>query len=174
MLRRSPLARVTAVVSTARVNATAAAAALLSVLTLVPASQAAEGADCTLLRAVGGGTSVSKEIQLNGPLIFPFGRTNFNTDFTVTAPYSSYRIHFVSTSTKEGPYPIQVYLKFSDGSNLQVVNETLVAQPGEAKDFGPFSPPPGKLVNQVNVKVGSGYNANATGMGYTISVSGCP
>ena len=49
-------AHVTADVSTARVNAAATAAALLSVLTLVPASQAAEGADCTLLRAVGGGT----------------------------------------------------------------------------------------------------------------------
>jgi hypothetical protein len=34
--------------------------------------------------------------------------------------------------------------------------------------------PPGKLVTQVNVKVGSSYNANATGFGYTISVSGCP
>jgi hypothetical protein len=38
-----------------------------------------------------------------------------------------------------------MFLKFSDGSNLQV-----------------------------NVKVGSSYNANATGFGYTISVSGCP
>jgi hypothetical protein len=154
--------------------AAASIAALLAAPSLVPASRAAGTADCTPLRAVGGGTSVSKEIQLNGPLTFPFGRTNFNTDFTVTSPYSSYRIHFVSTSKKEGPYPIQAYLKFSDGSNLQVVNETLVAQPGQAKDYGPFSPPAGKLVTQVNVKVGSSYNANATGMGYTISVSGCP
>jgi len=29
------------------------------------------------------------------------------------------------------------------------------------------------LVNQVNVKVASGYNANATGFSYTLSVYGC-
>jgi hypothetical protein len=136
-------------------------------------SGGALAADCTFLQAVGGGTSVSKSIQLNGPLVFPFGRTNFNTDFTVSQPHGSYRVNFKSTSTREGPYPIQAYLKFSDGTNLQVVNETLVAQPGQSKQFGPFYPPAGKQVSQVNVKVGSGYNANATGFSYTISVQGC-
>lgn len=135
---------------------------------------AAPAAECNLLKAVGGGTSVSKEIQLNGPLTFPFGRTNFNTDFTVTAPYRDYTLLFASTSSKAGPYPIQMFLKFSDGSNLQLVNETLSAEPGQKKTYGPFVAPPGKLVTQVNVKVGSSYNANATGFGYTISVSGCP
>jgi hypothetical protein len=129
---------------------------------------------CTPLRAIGGGTSVSKTIQLNGPLTFPFGRTNFNTDFTVSQKYGSYRINFRSTSTERGPYPIEAYLKFSDGSNLQVVNETLDAAPGQSRTYGPFSPPPEKLVTQVNVKVGSSYNANATGRSYTISVDGCP
>ncbi|MBC1260108.1 hypothetical protein FQK07_02285 [Synechococcus sp. BSF8S] len=133
----------------------------------------AAAASCTYLTAVGGGTSVSKSIQLNGPLVFPFGRTNFNTDFTVSRAYSSYKVNFKSTSTKAGPFPIQAYLKFSDGTNLQVVNETLDAQPGQFRQFGPFHPPAGKLVSQVNVKVGSGYNANATGFSYTISVFGC-
>lgn len=129
---------------------------------------------CTALPAVGGGTTVNKTIQLNGPLTFPFGRTNFNTDFTVSRAYGSYTIHFRSTSSEKGPYPIEAYLKFSDGSNLQVVNETLQPNPGEARRFGPFRPPAGKLVTQVNVKVGSSYNANATGRSYSLSVDGCP
>ncbi|APD49011.1 MULTISPECIES: hypothetical protein [Synechococcaceae] len=133
----------------------------------------AQAATCSKLNAVGGGTSVSKSIQLDGPLVFPFGRTNFNTDFAVTRPYNSYRLNFKSTSTKAGPFPIQAYLKFSDGTNLQVVNETFDAQPGEFKQFGPVLPPANKLVSQVNMKVGSGYNANATGFSYTISVYGC-
>lgn len=133
----------------------------------------AMAANCSMLSAVGGGTSVSKSIQLDGPLVFPFGRTNFNTDFAVTRPFASYRLNFKSTSTKAGPFPIQAYLKFSDGTNLQVVNETFDAQPGEFKQFGPVVPPANKLVSQVNMKVGSGYNANATGFSYTISVYGC-
>ncbi|MCT0218406.1 hypothetical protein KQ304_05215 [Synechococcus sp. CS-1329] len=149
-----------------------AALAALSLLCagLLPGAAAAS---CTPLQAVGGGTSVSKSIQLNGPLVFPFGRTNFNTDFTVNQAFTSYRVNFKSTSTRQGPFPIQAYLKFSDGTDLQVVNETLEALPGQFRQFGPFAPPAGKLVSQVNVKVGSGYNANATGFSYTISVSGC-
>lgn len=146
------------------------AAVPLLLLVMAPAVRAQR---CVYLPAVGGGTSVSKSIQLDGPLVFPFGRTNFNTDFTVTEPFRSYKVNFRSTSSKAGPYPIQAYLKFSDGSNLQVVNETLNAQPGQFRQFGPFQPPAGKLVTQVNVKVGSGYNANATGFSYTISVFGC-
>ncbi len=146
---------------------------LTGALLALAAPPAARAARCTYLPAVGGGTSVSKTIQLDGPLVFPFGRTNFNTDFTVNEPFSSYKVNFKSTSTKAGPYPIQAFLKFSDGSNLQVVNETVDAAPGQFKPFGPFTPPAGKLVSQVNVKVGSGYNANATGFSYTISVFGC-
>ncbi|CAK6698198.1 hypothetical protein VB734_14330 [Synechococcus sp. BA-124 BA4] len=147
----------------------------LAALTLLSAGLApgAAAASCTYLPAVGGGTSVSKSIQLNGPLVFPFGRTNFNTDFTVNRAFSSYKVNFKSNSSERGPYPIQAYLKFSDGTNLQVVNETLDARPGQFRQFGPFYPPSGKLVSQVNVKVGSGYNANATGFSYTISVFGC-
>lgn len=145
-------------------------AVMALLLTVVlPASALA----CERLKAVGGGTSVSKTIQLDGPLVFPFGRTNFNTDFTVNRNFSSYRLNFRSTSSKAGPYPVVAYLKFSDGTNLQVVNETIDATPGMARSFGPFYPPHGKLVTQVNVKVGSGLNANATGFSYVISVDGC-
>ncbi len=149
-------------------------AALAALSLLAPGlTPAARAVSCSYLSAVGGGTSVSKSIQLDGPLVFPFGRTNFNTDFTVARPYTSYKVNFRSTSSQAGPYPIQAFLKFSDGSNLQVVNETLNAQPGQFRQFGPFMAPAGKLVTQVNVKVGSGYNANATGFSYTISVFGC-
>ncbi len=142
----------------------------LLALTGIPAQAAS---NCGLLDAVGGGTSISKTIQLDGPLVFPFGRTNFNTDFIVSRPYRSYLVNFRSTSSKPGPYPIQAYLKFSDGTNLQVVNQTLDAKSGQFRQFGPFASLGGKLVSQVNVKVGSGYNANATGFSYVVSVYGC-
>jgi hypothetical protein len=154
--------------------------ALQAVLACLPAvvvlelQGAASARACDALRAVGGGTVVNKSIQLNGPLTFPFGRTNFNTDFAVGRPYGSYRIHFRSTSTEAGPYPIEAYLKFSDGSNLRLFSETLQASPGQARSYGPFRPPPGKLVTQVNVKVGSSYNAHATGRSYRLTVDGCP
>jgi len=53
-----------------------------------------------------------------------------------------------------------------------VVKKPSDAQPGEFKQFGPVLPPPTKLVSQRELKVGSGYNANATASGYTISVYG--
>jgi hypothetical protein len=147
--------------------------ALGFVALLLAMAHPASALACERLYAVGGGTSVSKTIQLDGPLVFPFGRTNFNTDFTVNRHFNSFRLNFRSTSSQAGPYPVVAFLKFSDGTNLQVVNETIDATPGMARSFGPFYPPHGKLVTQVNVKVGSGLNANATGFSYVISVDGC-
>ncbi|MCP9849369.1 hypothetical protein [Cyanobium sp. Morenito 9A2] len=171
-MRSNPLPPQT-LISLVRLWPVALGALALSLSPLGMGAAGALAADCQALKAVGGGTSVSKTIQLDGPLVFPFGRTNFNTDFSVNRTNSSYKIHFRSTSKKPGPYPIVAFLKFSDGSNLQVLNQTLNAAPGQAKLFGPFYPPPGKLVTQVNLKVGSGLNANATGFSYVIAVDGC-
>lgn len=145
---------------------------------------------CEELSAVGGDTSVSKAIQLNNPLTVVFGRTNFNTDFTVTDVYQAYWVNFQSDEPygaepdpdgdQEGVmevekdlFPVVSYLKFSDRTNLQIFGDKLLLDPGEYRRLGPFYPPPGKLVTEVNVKVGSSSRLQASGLRYTISVDGC-
>ncbi len=102
-----------------------------------------------------------------------FGRTNWNTDFAVTRPYSNYKLFFTADSTDSGNYPIEAYLKFSDGSNLRVVNEMMQPPLGTGKMFGPFPAIPGKSVSQVNFKIGTAKDPGATGFSYRISVQGC-
>ena len=151
---------------------------------------------CEELNAVGGETSVSKMIQLNNPLTVVFGRTNFNTDFTVTNVYQAYWVKFQSDEPYElqtdadmdqdgvmgvdgvmevekDLFPVVSYLKFSDRTNLQIFGDKLLLDPGEYRRLGPFYPPPGKLVTEVNVKVGSNSRPGASGLRYTIAVDGC-
>jgi len=146
---------------------------------------------CEALKALGGETSVSKMIQLNNPLTVVFGRTNFNTDFTVANVYNSYWVDFQSDEIHEPEpdqdgeqeesvmgmeqdlFPVVSYLKFSDRTNLKVFGDKLLLDPGEYRRLGPFYPPQGKLVTEVNVKVGSSSRLNAAGLRYTISVDGC-
>ena len=156
-----------------------------------------EAGTCEELKAVGGDTSVSKAIQLNNPLTLVFGRTNFNTDFTVTNVYQTYWVNFQSDEPYEPQeadgdlnqedtmavdgivevekdlFPVVSYLKFSDRTNLQVFGDKLLLDPGEYRRLGPFYPPRGKLVTEVNVKVGSNSRPGATGLRYTIAVDGC-
>jgi hypothetical protein len=67
---------------------------------------------------------------------------------------------------------VQAYLKFSDGSNLQVVNELMTPPIGKGAMFGPFPATPGKSVSQVNVKIGASNDPGSTGFSYRISVQG--
>lgn len=147
---------------------------------------------CEQLKAVGGETTVSKFIQLNNPLTIIFGRTNFNTDFTVTNVYQTYWVNFQSDEPDEPEpepgldvgqggvadvekalFPAVSYLKFSDRTSLKVFGDKLLLDPGEYRRLGPFYPPQGKLVTEVNVKVGSSAQPQASGLRYTISVDGC-
>ena len=77
---------------------------------------------CTFLQPVGGnGTSpiVSKSVG-RGKMI---GKTNWNTDFFITQPYTSYKFFFTANSSDaKAQYPVEGYMKFSDGSNLQLFN----------------------------------------------------
>ena len=149
-----------------------------------------EAGVCEELSAVGGETSVSKAIQLNNPLTVVFGRTNFNTDFTVSNVYQTYWVNFQSDEIYEPEinedvaqasvmgmekdlFPVVSYLKFSDRTNLQIFGDKLLLDPGEYRRLGPFYPPQGKLVTEVNVKVGSSSRPQASGLRYTISVDGC-
>ena len=70
-------------------------------------------------------------------------------------------------------YPIEAFLKFSDGSNLKVVDEQLQPPLGTGRMFGPFSQVQGKSISQVNFKVGANKDPKATGFSYRISVQGC-
>ena len=150
----------------ARLPLLALAAGLVSL-----ASAPARAERCQFLNPVGGsGTTpiVTKTISPGNPL----GRPNWNTDFYVTRPYSSYKLFFTANSSVSATYPLEAYLKFTDGSNLRVADGNFTPTPGTG---GARRVPavPGKTVNQVNIKVGSTDNMAATGFTYRISVQGC-
>ena len=134
----------------------------------VPAAQAS----CRFLMPLGGGGTpvVSKRI---GPdrLV---GRTNWNTDFIVDRPYSSFKFFFTANSSDaNAKYPVSGFMKFSDGSNLQVINESMSPPIGTGRMFGPFPAIPGKQASQMNFKVGASSDPGALGFSYRISVQGC-
>lgn len=158
-------------------------AALLKAPTLVAASltvgvslaglSANAAPTCTFLQPVGGnGTSpiVSKSVG-RGKLI---GKTNWNTDFFVTQPYTSYKFFFTANSSDpNAQYPVEGYMKFSDGSNLQMFNTLMNPPMGTGKMFGPFAAVPGKQATQMNFKIGASNDPGALGFSYRISVQGC-
>jgi len=149
-----------------------ALASLLGVaLSSTLATPAALAGSCEFLSPVGGdGVSpiVTKTISMGNPL----GRPNRNTDCYVTKPYNGYKLFFTADSSVNATYPVQAYLKFTDGSNLRVADGNFTPTPGTggAKRVQAV---PGKVVSQVNIKVGSSSNMAATGFTYRISVQGC-
>jgi hypothetical protein len=122
---------------------------------------------------IGGGGQPVVAKRISGDRLGLIGRTNWNTDFAVDRSHSSYRINFQSASSSRGTFPVAVFLRFTDGTNLQVVNENLNLNPGERRVFGPFPAVPGKRTNQVNVRVGSSSMPGSTGFSYRVSVEGC-
>jgi hypothetical protein len=133
----------------------------------------ASAQSCQFLAPVGGNgvtDTVTKTIGAGNPL--PFSRPNWNTDFFVTQLYGSYKLFFTAISSVSATYPIQAYLKFTDGSSLQVVNDSLTPSIGTGRDWV-VSAVPGKTVSQVNFKIGSTADQAATGFSYKISVQGC-
>ena len=128
---------------------------------------------CTFLSPVGGdGNSpiVSKSVG-RGKLI---GKTNWNTDFFVTKPYTSYKFFFTANSSDaNAQYPVEGFMKFSDGSSLQLFNTLMNPPMGTGKMFGPFPAVPGKQTSQVNFKVGASNDPAALGFSYRISAQGC-
>jgi hypothetical protein len=128
---------------------------------------------CTFLAPVGGDGSspvVSKSVG-RGKLI---GRTNWNTDFIVDKPYSSYKFFFTAISSDaKATYPVEGFMKFSDGTALQVINEFMNPPIGTGRMFGPFPAIPGKQASQMNFKVGASSDPGALGFSYRISVQGC-
>ncbi|MEY4802832.1 MAG: hypothetical protein RLZZ274_1563 [Cyanobacteriota bacterium] len=70
-------------------------------------------------------------------------------------------------------FPISAFLRFTDNSDLRVVNENRTLQPEQRHVFGPFPAIPGRRTNQVNVRVGATKMPASTGFSYRVSVEGC-
>lgn len=146
---------------------------LLLAAGLVSGSGRALAETCTFLQPIGGNgtTSVVSKSVSRGKLI---GRPNWNTDFLVDKPYSSYRFFFTANSSDpQAQYPVEGFMKFSDGSHLQVINTRMNPPIGTGRMFGPFPAVPGKQTSQLNFKVGASSDPGALGFSYRISVQGC-
>ena len=116
--------------------------------------------------AAGGEPVVQKRISPDGL----FRRNNWNTDFAVDRNYASYRINLQSASTEQALFPTSAFLRFTDNSDLRVVNENRTLQPEQRHVFGPFPADPGRRTNQVNVRVGATKMPASTGFSYRVSV----
>ena len=95
-------------------------------------------AACSFLPPVGGGDPiVKKKVERPKGLIGKaIGRTNWNTDFEVNQPYRSFKLFFTADSSDPSSYPVQAFLKFSDGSNKFWGHGTLASSETNACRFG--------------------------------------
>ena len=137
----------------------AAAGVALSLLLSGAAGQAQS--QCRSLMPIGGTGEPVVQKRISPDRLV--GRTNWNTDFTVDRGFSSYQVKLQSASTANGTFPIAVFLRFTDGSNLQLVNQNLTLAPQEQRNLGPFPTVPGKRTSQVNVRVGASNMPGSTG-----------
>ncbi len=126
---------------------------------------------CTFLLPLGGGADpvVAKRVG-PGRLL---GRTNWNTDFIVDRPFSSYRFFFTATSTDPATYPVRGYMRFTDGASLRLFDVTISPPEGTGRMFGPFPAIPGRRTSLMNFRIGSSSQPGALGFSYRISVQGC-
>jgi hypothetical protein len=158
---------------TCRPAPTASACSLATLALLSLASPAQAAPVCTFLTPIGASSTSPVVAKSVGPGK-AIGRTNWNTDFIVDQPYSSYKFFFTANSSdSNAQYPVEGYMKFTDGSNLQVVNQIMNPPIGTCRMFGPFPAIPGKAASQMNFKVGASNDPGALGFSYRISVQGC-
>jgi hypothetical protein len=64
-------------------------------------------------------------------------------------------------------------MKFTDGSSLQLFQQTLSPPVGRGREFGPYPTVPGKQPSQMNFRIGATDQPGAQGFSYRISVQGC-
>ena len=158
---------------TCRPAPTASACSLATLALLSLASPAQAAPVCTFLTPIGASSTSPVVAKSVGPGK-AIGRTNWNTDFIVDQPYSSYKFFFTANSSdSNAQYPVEGYMKFTDGSNLHVVNQIMNPPIGTGRMFGPFPAIPGKAASQMNFKVGASNDPGALGFSYRISVQGC-
>jgi hypothetical protein len=149
-------------------------AAVLAVYLLLSSAggKAQAQGQCRFLKPIGGTGEPFVQKRISADRLV--GRTNWNTDFTVDRGFGSYRVKLESASTARGTFPVAVFLRFTDGSNLQLVNQNLTLAPQEQRSLGPFPSVPGKRTSQVNVRVGASNMPGSTGFSYRLSAQGCP
>ena len=147
------------------------ASTLLGTTLLLTAAAAPANAACRFLKPIGGAGEPWVQKRISPDRVV--GRTNWNTDFVVDRPFGSYRVNLQSLSTSRGTFPTAVFLRFSDGSNLQLANDNLNLEPQQQRRLGPFPAVAGKRTSQVNVRVGSSAMPGSTGFSYRVSVEGC-
>lgn len=122
---------------------------------------------CTPLAVIGGtGTSVSKSVS--GGVITG---NNYNTDFAVPSGsnFKSFIATIRSDSTRRADMPVEMFLKYSDGTDGRVFQGNVPLEPNQAKQIS-GTPRVGQQPFQVNLKVGS---VGTTGFSYTLYVVGC-
>jgi hypothetical protein len=144
---------------------------LLGSSLLLAATASPANAQCRFLKPIGGGGEPWVQKRISADRLV--GRTNWNTDFVVDRFFGSYRVNLQSLSTSRGTFPTAVFLRFSDGSNLQLANDNLSLEPQQQRRLGPFPAVAGKRTSQVNVRVGSSAMPGSTGFSYRVSVEGC-
>jgi len=146
---------------------------LLAPLMVGAGSLATAAEKCEFLQPIGGtGTTpiVTKRVSRDKLI----GKPNWNTDFIVNRPFSSFKFFFTADSSDAGAkYPVSGFMKFSDGTSLQVINETMNPPIGQGRMFGPFLAVPGKQASQMNFRVGASNDPGALGFSYRVSVQGC-
>jgi len=153
-----------------RITALISSALLLTATSLSPASAAEK---CVFLQPIGGDGASPVVAKSVGPDKL-LGKSNWNTDFLVDRPFQSYKFFFTANSSDtKAKYPVEGFMKFSDGSSLQVIKETMNPPIGTGRMFGPFQAVPGKQAKQMNFKVGASSDPGSLGFSYRISVQGC-
>ena len=148
---------------------------LLAASITIAAGAANAAPTCTILQPIGGeaGTPIVTKTLSRGK-VRTFAKTNWNTDFAVNQPSTSFKLFFTADSADaKAKYPVEGFMKFSDGTSLQVINENMSPPVGTGRMFGPFAAVPGKQTSQINFKVGDSSNPAAIGFSYRISVQGC-
>jgi len=158
---------------TRRPALSASACSLVTLALLALASPVQAAPVCTFLAPIGANSTSPVVAKSVGPGK-AIGRTNWNTDFIVDQPYSSYKFFFTANSSDtNAQYPVEGFMKFTDGSSLQVINQTMNPPIGTGRMFGPFPAIPGKAASQMNFKVGASNDPGSLGFSYRISVQGC-
>jgi hypothetical protein len=152
-------------------SACASAVVAVSLLLSGAAGKAQAQSQCRSLMPIGGTGEPVVQKRISADRLV--GSTNWNTDFTVDRGFSNYRVKLESASTARGTFPVAVFLRFTDGSNLQLVNQNLTLAPQEQRNLGPFPTVPGKRTSQVNVRVGASNMPGSTGFSYRVSAEGC-
>jgi hypothetical protein len=153
-----------------RTTALISSALLLTATSISPALAAEK---CVFLQPIGGDGASPVAAKSVGPGKL-LGKPNWNTDFVVDRPFRSYKFFFTANSSdSKAKYPVEGFMKFTDGSSLKVINETMNPPIGTGRMFGPFQAVPGKQAKEMNFKVGASSDPGALGFSYRVSVQGC-